>query len=283
VGFRNRFTRSKPLASRAIPINLKQHNMEWSKMGIPYNLNKPIKKISLEDKLKEISGIEVIDENTLMCVEDEHLNIYRIDLDKVKIKKKYGRNKKGDAEDLAFIGKTAYILSGKEGTVYRYGNFRKSMKNPKRSKLGLPKNCDPEGMCYDKNRKCLLIACKGSKDPGSTVREVFKFDVKKEECKKVCFTIDSNDLKSCRPGKQFNPSGIAVHPFTREIYMIGAKDIKLMVRLDMKGKKILGEEELNEHIFKQPESVAFSQNGDLFISTEAKDGKKAKIFKFSMK
>jgi hypothetical protein len=57
-------------------------------MGIPYDLNKPIKKISLEDKLKEISGIEVIDESTLMCVEDEHLNIYTLDLDKVKIIKK---------------------------------------------------------------------------------------------------------------------------------------------------------------------------------------------------
>jgi uncharacterized protein YjiK len=252
-------------------------------MGIPYDLNKPIKKISLEDKLKEISGIEVIDESTLMCVEDEHLNIYTLDLDKVKIIRKYGRNKKGDAEDLAFIGKTAYILLGKEGTVYKYDNFRKSMKNPKRIKLGLPKSCDPEGMCYDKNRKCLLIACKGSKKPCSTVREVFEFDLKKEECKKVCFTIDSNDLKSCRPGKQFNPSGIAVHPFTREIYMIGAKDIHLVVRFGMKGNKVLGEEELDEHIFKQPESVAFSQNGDLFISSEAKAGKKAKIFKFAMK
>ena len=68
-------------------------------MGIPYDLNKPIKKISLEDKLKEISGIEVIDESTLMCVEDEHLNIYTLDLDKVKIIRKYGRNKKGDAEE----------------------------------------------------------------------------------------------------------------------------------------------------------------------------------------
>ena len=57
-------------------------------MGIPYDLNKPIKKISLEDKLKEISGIEVIDESTLMCVEDEHLNIYTLDLDKAKIIRK---------------------------------------------------------------------------------------------------------------------------------------------------------------------------------------------------
>ena len=65
--------------------------------------------------------------------------------------------------------------------------------------------------------------------------------------------------------------------------MIGAKDIHLVVRLGMKGNKILGEEELDEHIFKQPESEAFSQNGDLFISSEAKAGKKAKIFKFAMK
>jgi uncharacterized protein YjiK len=65
--------------------------------------------------------------------------------------------------------------------------------------------------------------------------------------------------------------------------MIGAKNIKLVVRLDMKGNKILGEEELSEHIFKQPEGVVFSQKGDLFISSEAKAGKKAKILKFAMK
>ncbi len=73
------------------------------------------------------------------------------------------------------------------------------------------------GIPYDLNKPIKKISLEDKLKEISGI-EVIEFDLKKEECKKVCFSIDSNDLKSCRPGKQFNPSGIAVHPFTREIY-----------------------------------------------------------------
>ena len=79
--------------------------------------------------------------------------------------------------------------------------------------------------------------------------------------------------------KTFNPSGIAIHPKTREIYLIGTSSLKMVIRLNKKGDKILNKKNIN-NIYGQPEGITFSDQGDLFISSEAKGGKKGKIFKY---
>ena len=63
--------------------------------------------------------------------------------------------------------------------------------------------------------------------------------------------------------------------------MLGSKSLKLIIRLDAKGKKILGEKKLPGSVFKQPEGIAFTKNGDLILASEAKNKSKAKIFKLT--
>ena len=156
------------------------------------------------------------------------------------------------------------------------------MANPRIVKLPLKKKHDPEGMCFSRKNGYILIACKGDLAPKRSKRKVFAFDLQKEKLlKKPFFTIDSRKLNAHQSGKTFNPSGIAIHPKTNEIYLIGSKSLKLIIRLDSKGKNILGEKKLKGRIFNQPEGITFLENGDLVIASEAGKKSKAKIFKLT--
>jgi hypothetical protein len=166
----------------------------------------------------------------------------------------------------------------------RYKNFQASLDRPQKIKLKLKKKYDPEGMCYSKEKGYLLVSCKGDPEPESVKRNVFAFDLQKKKLlKKPFFTIDARKLNVYDPGKSFNPSGIAIHPKSHDIYMIGTRSLKLIIRLDSKGRKILGEKKLKGRVFKQPEGISFLKNGDLVLASEAQDNSQAKIFLMTYK
>ena len=72
---------------------------------------------------------------------------------------------------------------------------------------------------------------------------------------------------------RFHPSGIAIHPQTDDIYIIGSKDIKMIVCYGMDGNW-KGAWELDKHHFLQPEGITFLNSGELVICSEGKKGKK---------
>jgi uncharacterized protein YjiK len=248
-------------------------------MTFPYNLLHPDDSYTLDQELDEISGITSAKHNCLTCVQDESRDIY--ELQNGKIVNHFKSGKKGDSEDIVVMDDTAYILDAKKCAIYEYKNYVKSMKNPKKHKLNLNKSFDPEGMCYDKHNECLLVACKGNPIKESIIRKIFIFDLNRHVLKnKAYFTVDSNTLSDNSTGKIFNPSGIAIHPKTSEIYLIGSRSLKMIVCLDTKGDKILSKEKLKDSIFGQPEGITFSVEGDLLISSERKNSTSAEIFRF---
>ena len=258
-------------------------------MGIPYNLDKPNKVYELPDALLEISGIHPIGMSHLACVEDEHRNIYLFDLNAGTISHRFGLSEEGDAEDIVILDDAAYVLFATKREIYKYEYFRASMSKPEKYDLKIKKDHDPEGLCYDVKRNHLLVVCKGSPNADSTKRRVFRFDLEDGILrKKPLFTIDGKDIHRCASAKKtFNPSGIAIHPETRDIYMIGTRGWKMVIRLEEHGQRILGKKKLDRKIFRQPEGITFSESGELFISSEGKEGKKgrtnkpAKIFRFA--
>jgi len=248
-------------------------------MTFPYNLHKPDEVYTLAPVLDEISGIAPMPGNILACVQDELRDIFEIK--KGKISNHFSSGMSGDSEDIVIIDKKAYILDAKKCVIYEYQDFRKSMKNPRKHRMKLKKESDPEGMCYDKHNNCLLIACKANPKKNSTTRKVFLFDLTHQNLNnKAYFSIDSKTLMGKASRETFNPSGIAIHPRTREIYMIGSKGLKIIICLNKRGNRVLHKKKLKKNKYGQPEGITFSAQGDLFISSEAKNGKKATIFKF---
>ncbi len=185
-------------------------------------------------------------------------------------------------------------------------NFKKDEIKVKRYKTLLSSKNDAEGMVYDSSENRLLIACKGSPsiekgNPHKGYRAVYSFDMGKNQLlEKPVYLIDLRKIEGYKdqgnftqassklakilgitdPYGNFRPSGIAIHPLTDEIYMISSVG-KLLVVLDRDGY-ILGVHALDPNLFRQPEGICFSPEGDLYISNEGRGGK-GYVLKFKPK
>ncbi len=282
------------------------HNPEtilMDKYLFAYDLGNPEANYKLPSYLEEISGISYYGKGKIACVQDEKANIYILSLEHEKIIKKYDFGKDADYEDLAIVGKTAYILRN-NGQIFRVENYKKKDRKIKKFKTPLKGKNDTEGIAYDPLLNVLLIACKGSpsiekENLYEGFKAIYKFDIEKEELnKKPHFLIDLERLDSyidhnaftklsVRVAKKlrliesetsFQPSGIAIHPVYGEIYIISSVG-KLLIVLNRRGK-VLDVKEMDPKIFRQPEGICFSPTGDMFISNEGQGGK-GYILKFS--
>ena len=160
-------------------------------------------------------------------------------------------------------------------------------------------------MAYDPLSNALLIACKGSPSIDKDKRyegfkAIYSFDLKEEELSKdPHFLIDLERLDSyidhnvfsklsvkvakrlrlIESETSFQPSGLAIHPIYGEIYIISSVG-KLLIILNRWGK-VQDVKELDPKIFRQPEGICFSPNGDMYISNEGQGGK-GYILKFDI-
>lgn len=270
-------------------------------IAFKYDLAYPDDRYKMPKYLEEISGLSYYGNGKIACVQDEKAFIYVLNLEKEEIINKYDFGDDGDYEDITIVDKTAYILRN-NGTIFRVKNFKKKDRKVKKYPTELKERNDAEGMAYDSKTNALLIACKGSPSIGKEnsyagYRAIYKFDL---EEKKLVTTphilIDLTRLDSyIDPGMfnkltkifspkenetSFKPSGIAIHPLDGDIYIISSVG-KLLIIMNRKGK-VKEVKELDPEIFRQPEGICFSPDGDMYISNEG-HGKKGYILKFNEK
>ena len=257
-------------------------------MNIPYDLKNPTKKYKLPKKYMEISGIWPIQgSDSLAFVQDEAVRVYQFDLSSNEITE-YVKHGSGDSEDIVILGNTAYILhAGKRPAIYKITGYNSGSAQCERYDLNLNKDYDPEGLCHDAKENRLLIACKGSPVKGDKLRKIFSFDLQSgTKANSPVFIIDSRDFLD-RTGDTFNPSGIAIHPISNDIYLVGTKEVKMIVCYGLNGE-FKGAWKLDKNQFNQPEGIAFMESGELIVCSEGgkrkkgKKGKKARIFMFSV-
>jgi len=269
----------------------------------PYQMQKPEKVIDLPDELNEISGLGFYKKNKLAGVQDEKGMIYIIDVARQQVVRKIKFAKKGDYEGIEIIDHTAWVLES-NGTLYRVKDFEDEDKiNVKKYKTALSKRNNAEGLGFSKQENRLLIACKGypflKNKKGKHKKAVYGFDVQEKELiEKPLFTIRLDAIKKhigysrmAQTGDEllsfldpaegdvsFQPSGIAIHPQSGNIYLLASVG-KLLVVLNNDGA-ILAVIQLDKTDFGQPEGICFDDKGILFISNEGRSGK-ATLLKFS--
>ncbi len=281
-------------------------NKRLDYLVLPYTLDNPSKKYKLPHCLDEISGLSFLSKNILACIQDEKGILYIFDLEKGKVIEKLAFGEERDYEDIEIVKKNAYILQS-NGTILKVRNIEDGTPKVKKYNTRLSKKNDAEGLAYDDESNALLIACKDSpalKKKGSTLngkRAIYRFDLDtKEISKKPVCIIDLEDLKHpigyfsntksltglikrLNPLKgdiNFCPSGIAIHPKTKNFYIISSVD-KMLIVLNREGQ-VISSNKLNKKIFRQPEGICFNSDGDMFISNE-KNGARANILMFSYK
>ena len=262
----------------------------------PYNIAKPDREIILDKMLTEVSGLSFISETEVALIQDEIGSIFYFDLEKKSITRKIAFSKKGDFEDLKIMGDTGYVLRSDGNLVELSGLITGPVRENNLSTALSGKN-NTEGLCYDERKKLLLIACKGKPEINKKEKDlenkkaIYSFDpVTKTLSDTPYVLINVNDIQQLTRGTyknvveklvrfytkagavhSFEPSGISIHPFTRDLYVISSVG-KVLVIVSPEGK-LVNVIQLDPKIFKQPEGIAFDSTGNLYITNEGRHGK----------
>jgi uncharacterized protein YjiK len=259
-------------------------NTAFEKPGynFPFQLSEPDQSWKLPNSLVEISGLSYIDNQRLACVQDEKGIVYIFNLQAGEVELEINFGDDGDYEGIEIVENDAWVLKS-NGTLYKVEDYLKTAEpSVKKYATALSGKNDAEGLAYDPVLKNLLIACK--EDPfvdekdGSGYKAIYSFSPETKQIDlKPFLLINQDTIKYYNGDATFKPSGIAIHPITGEVYILGSVG-KLLLVFSKKGE-MLTMIKLSPKVFPQPEGICFSPEGTLFISNEGA-GREGTILKF---
>jgi uncharacterized protein YjiK len=246
-----------------------------------YNLLEPSETYILPNKLTEISGVTSLNDSVLACVQDEAGSIFLYGLAEGKILDRFKFAGNGDYEGIEIVDNQIYILKS-SGKIYQFSiddRTTNTINTPLRSQN------NAEGLAYDYQTNQLLIVCKGKAGLNGEKligKAVYGYHLIAGFKSDPLFLITPDDLvtwnerqespiKLSKRKKAFMLSGVAIHPQTKEIYLVATVG-KLLIVLSPEGK-IGHVVPLSPRVFRQPEGICFKPNGDLIISNEGQDGR----------
>lgn len=238
-----------------------------------YFVDQPELQITLPEVLNEISGLS--HSNTpgaLFCVQDESGVVFKIDGKTGVVLQEIPFGKPGDYEGIELVNTDSLWILKSSGTL-----FLVDLKQPNgtvtRVNTFLSKEADVEGLGYHPSSHSLLLACKGP-TPGladTCWRAVYRFDLKQQELQKAPYLVIP---------ESFEPSSIATHPLTGEIYILSATAKGILV-FSGDGQQIVERIKLPKSLFPQAEGLSFTSEGKMYISSEAKKNQPPRLYLIS--
>lgn len=237
-----------------------------------YNLNKPeVVKLPLE--LDEISGLAFSQKDaSLFAINDERGYLYKIHPTQSDNIERWEFSTAGDYEDVVLLPPYFFVMNSKGGfTVFRFGqgspDLAETLIIPPPEETGN----EFEACYWSPRHQRILMICKDCKRDTKDSTTVFALDPKTSTWTIAPMGINAGEIATLlnKQDIRFKPSGAAIHPLTGEIYMVSAVN-KLLVVASSKGN-VKNVYELDKGMFKQPEGIAFSPSGTMFISNEAAD------------
>lgn len=243
------------------------------------------KKWTLPDELEEVSGISHVSEHIMACVQDEEGIIFFYNLEEETVDRKINFAEQGDYEGIAVADESIFVVNS-TGTLFEIKNFKYEDFEVVTHKNFLTDDYNIEGLCYDKANNRLLLACKENPDHRGNFKSVYAFYLKtKQVAREPVFklTYDNpifDNFEEDKDEKLFRTSEIAIHPKTKDIYLLDGVIPKILIlNKHWEGKELLI---LDPDSFQQPEGLSFNANGDMFIANEG-DLKAANILQVSLK
>ncbi len=259
---------------------------------IPYELSNPAVRAWLPKKLDEISGLTVLDSSRIAAVEDEEGVVYVLDAESFELLSEHEFGGDGDYEGIEAVGNDLFVLRS-DGMLFHLKDWRhREAREVTRIDTPLSGRHDTEGLALERDGSSLLIACKEYPGKGfKGKRTVYRYDtVEKQTEPRPALVFDavaaekdqvegivSRTVRRLMDIRRFKPSGLAVHPYTGEIYVVSSVSHSLAV-FDSLGS-LTGLSKLDKDLLHQPEGIAFLPDGDLLISSEA-NGKRGRLVRF---
>ncbi|MDQ6903443.1 MAG: SdiA-regulated domain-containing protein [Bacteroidota bacterium] len=253
-----------------------------------YDMKTPNHTWRLPSQLVEVSGNTWVDKDHLILIEDLNPNLYYVKIDdknatlEKTIPFASTDKEKFDIEDVTYVNNIVYALWS-HGVLFKITNWQ-GTPQIQEIKTPLKKENNTEGLCYDPVTKQLLIACKddpGVADEKKSTKAVYSFDMATDKLSDQPFMlIQKKDFEKVIDQKlSFNPSAIAIHPVTHDIYLLTTRDNKGMAVYSHDGT-IKSFQFIDKDLMPQPEGICFSPDGKLYISSEGKKGEPGNLFEF---
>ena len=236
--------------------------------------------MSLPNSLREISGLSFdASANGLIAHDDELAILYRINFEEREIVSEERIGSIGDFEGVEMVDDMVYLITS-AGEIIAHNTKNKSNEN---FSTGLNAINNVEGLAYYNGQ--LLIACKGKpeKETGQSFadcRSIYSFSLQTKTTSKVPYMLLRKDMLSGFLGDlsssekarvaKFAPSGIAVHPSSKLLYILSHKGKMLVVtNAQAEIQKIYF---LDNTIHRQPEGICFDDQERMYIANESNEG-----------
>jgi uncharacterized protein YjiK len=248
-----------------------------------YNLERkePLQ-FTLPSGLREASGLAVSSDGRLFCHDDERGVVYEIDpADGSRIKRfSLGRlTIDGDFEGIAIKQDTMFLVSS-DGVIYQFleagdgDHVRYTYYT-----TPLSAGNDVEGLEYDEETDCLLLACKGvagltreERKEWEDFKAVYEFSLETKTLNPLPrFLVSLRELGKKGKKVKFNPSGIAKHPESGTYFVVAAQG-GLVIELDREGK-LVGSQECRKRANPQPEGIAIGPDQTMYLCNDGQGGK----------
>lgn len=238
-----------------------------------------IHKWDLPNELNEVSGISWLSEDKIASVQDEEGIIYIYNFTTELVEKKVNFAKSGDYEAIAIVDSTAYVMES-NGKLFEVTNYLNPNFETVEYQTPFSGKNNMESLVADTINNRLLFSVK-NKDPNSdSYKGIYAFNLKTKKTERLPIlkiplndpifkTKDKDD--DADKSTNFFPSEIGINPKNGNIYVLSAKKNPQLLIMDSSGK-LLKLHQLYKKSFPQPEGLAFSSEGTIFISNEGKKG-----------
>lgn len=246
----------------------------YEMMSPPYDFLEPDKVFDLPELLREVSGIAKAGDGRLYLVQDELGAVFEFDTAKEEVTGMSRFADVGDFEDVATDGQNVYVLRS-DGVVFSFEPGNHGIL-PEQAMIPV-QSTDIEGLFYDVSKNRLLLASKNEPvNDSDDLRLVYSLKPDDLYNPEVLLRISMSEINQmlvdnfpqlARLDKtfEFNPSAIAVHPLTGEIYVLSASDRLLAIYHNLQLKSVFP---LPAEMYYKPEGLAFTPGGDLYIASE---------------
>ncbi|CAH1002159.1 hypothetical protein LEM8419_03076 [Neolewinella maritima] len=247
----------------------------------PYNFDRLERVVKLPNDLKEISGLcPGFAPDELLTVQDEDGEIFRVNARSGELLSRLRFDKDRDYEGITRKGREVYVLET-DGDIHQF-TYLDSVDEVQATKLetDFSYRNDTEGICYDSITNTLLIVPKEQElnpvGDSNQRRGVYTFDLRTQMLNpQPTYYVDELEVGQIVYGTnrqyQVKPSGIAVDPFSGNIFILSSVgNILVVIDRDSEVKHV---ELLEKGTFSQPEGITFGPNGDLYVSSEGRSGR----------
>jgi len=243
-----------------------------------YDLSKPVG-YTLPGVLNEISGLfYYTKDSSIFAINDEKGWLFKIHLRIPVQVERWKFSDAGDYEDLILADSTFYVLKSK-GAVEKFKFFSGDSVSVQSFKLNEGGKNEFETLFYDSTQNKLFLICKNCERDKKKEVSSWAFDPITDSFS-TSFPIETAKIKALLNEEEFKfkPSAAAIHPLTGELYIVASVNHALVIL--NKDHSVKNSYKLDPALFKQPEGMTFTPNGDLIISNESADRGAANILFF---